>query len=267
MAHLTILSDIYQKSKVQKSLFLTMTFPSTVRLYSNPVHLLIRRFSLVNLILLWSTAAFSSSFVLTPFFRPRIQRNSSPFVFRPPSIARTPVVLLMSPSNEKSVSTMQDISKMKVSELRQELESYGIPTKSFLEKRDLAAAVEEARKRGAKPSSPSSSPSPNDSNSSSTKSRDERLAEEIKKANKMRVKELKEHLQELGVNHRVFLEKQDFVRAYAEAIVDGVETPKRGSRRNDEQVYDPSFRDVSMQKFDDREQQLLQGTVIDVPLR
>ena len=46
-----------------------------------------------------------------------------------------------------------------------------------------------------------------------------------------------------------FFEKTEFVRAYAEAMVDG-EAQKRAG-----EDYDPEYRDVVMQKFDPNSQQ------------
>ena len=44
-----------------------------------------------------------------------------------------------------------EISAMRVKELKQELESYGISTKSFFEKGEMVAAVLKARKEGKTP--------------------------------------------------------------------------------------------------------------------
>lgn len=43
---------------------------------------------------------------------------------------------------------MMDISKMKASEMRKELESYGISTKSFFEKSEFEEALKKARAEG-----------------------------------------------------------------------------------------------------------------------
>ena len=80
----------------------------------------------------------------------------------------------------------------------------------------------------------------------------------------MRVSELKQKLSELGVNTKSFFEKTEFVRAYAEAIVDGVGDKSGVS----EEEYDPEYRDVMVQKFDPNTQQryLLGGTIIDIKI-
>ena len=65
-------------------------------------------------------------------------------------------------------------------------------------------------------------------------SRDERLRQETDKANKLRVGELKEKLQSMGVNTKTFLEKSEFVKALAEAIVDGVKEKPRSERLDEE---------------------------------
>ena len=81
----------------------------------------------------------------------------------------------------------------------------------------------------------------------------------------MRVSELKQKLKEMGVNTKSFFEKTEFVRAYAEAVVDGVGGARAAPREED---YDPSYRDVVVQKFDpqSRERYLLGGTIIDIKI-
>jgi len=93
--------------------------------------------------------------------------------------------------------------------------------------------------------------------------RDEEIQAEMEKANKLRVGELKKKLEELGVNTKVFLEKPEFVKAYAEAIVDGVKPPEKTAKKAEtkKEERDPSYRDVVTQKLDPR---MMSGKVIDI---
>ena len=120
---------------------------------------------------------------------------------------------------------------MRVGELKKELESYGMSTKTFLEKSELVDAVEKARAEGKTPTSPSASSSSSTSSSSSsesasststTSSRGERLAEEMEKCKAMKAGELKKELESYGIPTASFFEKSEFVKACAEARVDGV---------------------------------------------
>ena len=126
---------------------------------------------------------------------------------------------------------------MRVGEIKEELESYGISTRSFLEKSELVEALEKARADGLKPkteekkekkkkkrrsgdddSSPSASATEEPS-----KPREERLQEELENCRQMKAGELKKELEERGVSTRSFFEKSEFVQALAEARVDGIE--------------------------------------------
>jgi len=94
-------------------------------------------------------------------------------------------------------------------------------------------------------------------------SRAERLQAELENAKAMRVSELKQKLNKMGVSTTSFFEKTEFVRAYAEAVVDGFNgSAKQGAG------FDAEYRDVVMQKFDPKTQQsyLLGGTIIDIKL-
>lgn len=149
-----------------------------------------------------------------------------------------------------SASALPDIEKMKASELRKELQSYGISTKSFFEKSELVDAVSKARAEGKKPIRDKSLDEEGTSASgpSSSKSREERIAEEIEKCKGMSVGDLKKELQIYGVNVKSFFEKSEFVGAVAEARVDGKKKSASGSGSRVEE-YDPSYRDVVMQKM------------------
>ena len=178
---------------------------------------------------------------------------------------------------------LPDIGSMKVGDIRQELESYGISTRSFLEKKEFIQALEQARADGKIPvnngktqSNGTSRPNANGSSASSKKStssaksktagtpRSERIKLELEKGQAMKVSELKKKLADMGISTKSFFEKSEFVKAYAEAMVDG---PKHGSSKAQQEEYDASYRDVVMQKFDNVQQRMLSGTVIDIKLK
>jgi anti-sigma28 factor (negative regulator of flagellin synthesis) len=161
---------------------------------------------------------------------------------------------------------------MKATDIRKELESYGISTKAFLEKKELVEALEKARADGRAPktnakSDTTSTSAVNGESAPSSASRQEKLEMELNKANRMKVGELKKALQDLGISTKSFFEKTEFVKAYAEAMVDGPPKKKAGTGGGGQQTkeeYDPSYRDVVMQKFDPR--QLLSNRIIDIRL-
>jgi hypothetical protein len=200
-----------------------------------------------------------------------------------------------SSSAEASSSAQPDITAMSTSDMRKELESYGISTKSFLERSDMVQALNKARANAKQPTTNSADNDDNISNATTastsistddeaadektanvSKSRSERIQEEMAKAKSMKVGALKAELEERGISTRSFFEKTEFVRAYAEAIVDNVSKNKasgsssasagKSKATSQDEPYDPSYRDVTIQKFDARDPRLLSGVVIDVKL-
>jgi uncharacterized protein with GYD domain len=157
---------------------------------------------------------------------------------------------------------------MKVGDLRKELESYGVSTKSFFEKSELVEAVNKARADGKTPIN-NGSTSSSSTSSSTTTTREERIALEVQKLSNAKVAELKKELESYGISTKSFFEKSEFVKAVAEARVDGVKkstTTSGGGARQEE--YDPSYRDVIMQKMGGDARMLLQGSpIIDIRLR
>lgn len=147
---------------------------------------------------------------------------------------------------------------MKVSELRKELAEYGISTKSFFEKSDFVQALRKARAEGKNKTGSKSKPSSSSSSSSSesgTQSRKEKIALEIENiSSTMKVGEMKKELISMGIATRSFFEKSEFVKALAEARVDGKKASggaSSGSATNQQQEeeYDATYRDVVMQKY------------------
>ena len=186
---------------------------------------------------------------------------------------------------------LQDIESMRAGEIRKELESYGISCKSFFEKSELVEALKKARAEGKTPingakvngdasaSSSTTSSGASDgagSSSASGASRDEKIKAEMEKCKAMKVGDLKKELQSLGVSTKSFFEKSEFVKALAEARVDGVKKRGgagkgfgRGSQPQEEdEPYDPSYRDVVMQKMnvDPRDPRMGRGPLIDIKL-
>ena len=189
--------------------------------------------------------------------------------------SKLPFTQLKLSSSSSTSSSSTEVSKMKASELRKELESYGMSTKSYFEKSELVEAVKKARTEGKTPitkddtddssssssssssrsSSSSSSSSTNNtssSSSSSSETRKERLAQEMEKCAKTKVGELKKELESYGISTKSFFEKSEFVKAVAEARVDGKKKGSSSSTSSKEEVYDSSYRDVKMQKMDKR---------------
>ena len=154
-------------------------------------------------------------------------------------------------ASTSSENGLQDIAAMRVGEIKNELESYGISTKAFLEKSELVDALQKARDDGLKPKaagapsskekqSTSASSTSNSRETSTSVSRDERLQEEIKNCQAMRAGELKKELKERGDSTVALLEKSELVQALAEARVDGKE------RKTDDEENYAEYADVEV---------------------
>jgi hypothetical protein len=195
---------------------------------------------------------------------------------------------------------------MKAKEMKNELESYGVSTKSLLEKREFLEALRKARADGMEPlkeeeadpktdvaTSTTATSNDNDDdeaaaaangdgNNSETKtessaesSREERYQKALDEAKAMKVGDLKKELKDRGISTASFLEKTEFVKAYAGAIADKIpkgassssssSKSKASTKKKAEEPKDPSYRDVVTQKFDKR--RLMGQSVIDVSIR
>mmetsp|Transcript_46940 Transcript_46940/g.69469 ORF Transcript_46940/g.69469 Transcript_46940/m.69469 type:complete len:405 (-) Transcript_46940:383-1597(-) len=135
-----------------------------------------------------------------------------------------------------SSTQLPDIVSMRVGELKKELESYGISTKSFLEKTELVNALEKARADGLQPKqstttatptaatptpSPAKTPSPSPPDSGVP--REQQIVNELIKMQDMKAGDMKKELEnDWGVSTKSFFEKSEFAKALAEARVDGV---------------------------------------------
>ena len=224
------------------------------------------------------------------------------------SSRRTPLFATTNDKDEDgSSSSLPDIASMKAGEMRDELQSYGISTKSFFEKSELKTALEQARAEGKIPiknnkskasrkkvtTEPVNGEEPingeavngekysqsvngetiNGDESSSKIPRSERIQQEMEKAKRMSVGDLRKELKNRGVSTKSFFEKTEFVKAYAEAVVDGTQSSsssssskRRQQTREAEEEYDPAYRDVTVQKMGRQDQQRLLegGSIIDV---
>ena len=188
------------------------------------------------------TFAFTPAATSSSRTRVVIEQKSTPISTEKHTIpfSRTTSLLHM------SSSTLPEVSSMRVSELKKELESYGVSTKSFFEKSELVDAVLKARAEGKTPisssspssstSSPSSTSSKESNNNSSSRnnneSREEKLTKEMENCNAMKASELKIELEAYGISTKSFFEKSEFVKACAEARVDGFTKKKESSGEN-----------------------------------
>ena len=153
----------------------------------------------------------------------------------------------------------EDISFMRIGELKKELESLGISTKAMLEKKELVEALVKARAEGRQPVTPppsSSASSGSNSSSSTSTSRADKIAAEMEKLKSMSVGEMRKELQSLEISTKTFFEKSEFIKALAEARVDGV--------KSSSEAFDPSYKDVVVQKMN--AQGARGGKTIDVKL-
>jgi hypothetical protein len=133
-----------------------------------------------------------------------------------------------------SNKSLPDVATMRIKELKEELDSYGIPTSGFLEKSELVNALQKARAEGKKPiNRQQKQPDFSSASSSTTDGSDKqkRLLQEMEKCQQMKVSDLKKELSQLGISTKTFFEKSEFVRALAEARVQGVK-----KRVDDEEV-------------------------------
>ena len=235
------------------------------------------------------TTTFQRNYFAVQAFIPPVittcNRNRiSPAVAFPAQTLRIRHPPIMATTTSPDEELEKEINAMKAKDIRQELQSYGISTKSFFEKSELVDALVAARKEGKTPtadavSSESSTTASSEttatssgSSSGSGANRQERLYQEIEKCKSMKVGELKKELESYGVPTKSFFEKSEFVRAVAEARVDGVKrTTSTGSSSStgtkmEEEPRDPTFRDVAVSKFKG-DKSLLGRGVIDVKAR
>merc|ERR1712071_249636 len=96
----------------------------------------------------------------------------------------------------------------------------------------------------------SSSAKKSKSSAKAAPSREELIAKEIIDIEKnMKIGEMKTELKAMGIPTRSFFEKSEFVQALAKARVDGKQKAAGGGGSQQDEPFDPSYRDVVMQKF------------------
>lgn len=221
-------------------------------------------------------AACTNAFVLIPSFQLHHGGHDRLQCYAPASPLRNQRPLTPTTST-RLYAELPEIQSMRVGAIRQELESYGISTKSFLEKKEMVEALEKARAEGKTPINGGSRSDAGDVNgnratahqssatgSSTSSSRESRMKEEMAKAESMKVSDLKAELQARGISTKSFFEKSEFVKAYAEAVVDGTTDKAGGGRTAPDAPLDPEYRDVIMQKMNRADPRMIQGTIIDV---
>ena len=151
----------------------------------------------------------------------------------------------------------------------------------------MVDALVKARKEGKTPinnsadsgggKSQSSSESKKDDNSKNKEDRAERIKQEIEKCSKLKVGELKKELESAGVSTKSYFEKSEFIKAVAELRVDGPPSGgssegssgsrSRSSGRVEEEPRDPSYRDVTVTKFEGNMKAMLGAGYIDTKAR
>lgn len=208
----------------------------------------------------------SISCALFPQRPPQTPINQYFFQTYPSSSIRTLRIQLYSSSSTPSSTTSEndevDISSMRAKDMKAELEGYGISTKSFLEKSELMAALQKARKDGSKQQQPihsssstttttssstttasgnssrknsntTTDPYPEKEKDTTTSTRQERLEKELEQCRSMKASELQKELRERGINTKALLEKKEFVQALAEARVDNIVQQSNTKKKND----------------------------------
>mmetsp|Transcript_9797 Transcript_9797/g.16253 ORF Transcript_9797/g.16253 Transcript_9797/m.16253 type:complete len:275 (-) Transcript_9797:191-1015(-) len=254
---------------------------------AKPLQKIIMTLTMMACVMFASLLPSSHSFVPTSELttRPNIaNRMRQNFPFAPATMRNTCTQLY--------AEALQDVESMKAGELRKELESYGISCKSFFEKKELVDALTKARAEGKTPingagangasasssaSSETSSTGGDSANGDDGESRAEKIKIEMEKCKSMKVGDLKKELESLGVSTKSFFEKTEFVKALAEARVDGVKKRGagagagqgfgRGQQQEPDEPHDPSYRDVVMQKMSgDARDPRMRGPLIDIQL-
>lgn len=241
-----------------------------------------------------------------------ISTCTNAFVHQPPSHAQTRLHMWNpfattkeSVTYDSQTKSLKDPNTMKMRELKDELESYGgvASTRGLFEKKELIKALEAARHEyfldklegvttvnessGSyiqdQPTAASSPPTP-DRNMAT---RYDKIQAEMERCKKMKTADLRKELDQYGLNSKGMFEKRDFVRAVAEARVDGMKKQykKSSSTRNSstgfgrrydpkekgaaEEPFDPTYRDVVTRKLEDdvKAGLFLSDSVIDVNAR
>mmetsp|Transcript_17585 Transcript_17585/g.42307 ORF Transcript_17585/g.42307 Transcript_17585/m.42307 type:complete len:258 (-) Transcript_17585:381-1154(-) len=222
----------------------------------------------------WSTKRYIARDPISPAMA---TRSINP-IDRPWSTLKMSTLL-----SDMDMDLKSEISSMKTKDIRKELESYGLSTTSYFEKRELVDALAKARREEkipieyevdetTAPSSTTFDTSSTSRSSASTPDRKERIKREMEKCLKLKVRELKEELESYGESIKSFIEKSDIARAVAKARIDGpTKSTASGSNsgrvEEEEEPWDPSYKDVFVTKFVADQDLLLDVGIIDVRAR
>ena len=151
-----------------------------------------------RMLFVWMTAVLLLQNAFARAFMMRTLPSSPKQLMKPLPSSRTYDMarLVTSRLSTQLLASTTSPDKMKAGEIRKELESYGISTKSFLEKKELVEALEKARSEGKKPiKETTTTTSTDDKNGkqeeTSSASRKEKIDAEKEKAKSMKVGELK----------------------------------------------------------------------------
>lgn len=115
--------------------------------------------------------------------------------------------------------------------------------------KDIASVAKEAFDSQVNPSSTGKSSS-NRKKSGSPSSRPERYELALEEGRAMKLSSLKKELHDRGISTSSFFEKSDLVKAYANAIADHVKVKSVNTSSRNDEIFDPSYRNVIMQAFD-----------------
>lgn len=183
-----------------------------------------------------------------------------------------------------------EINAMYIKDIRNELESYGVDCTSIFEKKELVEELVRARRenwlrsefdlddgfknvdRGDYNNVESTSADYDSVNqeendkswfkqrledmagkfdkSLKDRIRNERIKLEMTSLKDTSVKELKRELESYGISTRSFFEKREFIRALAEARVDGTKKKSASTSGGTKSNYDPMYKDVTVTRFD-----------------
>lgn len=87
--------------------------------------------------------------------------------------------------------------------------------------------------------------------------RTERIKLEMARLKDAKTKELKDELESYGLSTKGYFEKTEFVKAVAEARIDGFKKKKKAgayasstNKHSNEEMWDPSYKDVYVTRFD-----------------
>eukprot|EP00536_Pseudo-nitzschia_multiseries_P003883 jgi/Psemu1/284710/fgenesh1_pg.62_\ len=194
-------------------------------------------------------------------------------------------------SSTRLFYTMPDVTSMKATEIRQELESYGINTNTFFEKRQFEEALIEARRHYESTINDVMSSNRPKKKKVQTRRKTEHYEEyevgarqrqhqkqqqraepsysdpavrmkyqaALQESYNMKVEDLQHELNSRGISTKYCMIFKDFCIEYAKAIAENREKVVSEDEDEDDETsifgdddgdYDPSYRDVVMQKYD-----------------